>query len=371
MDENVSPVRARRTSASACGRSQFERRAADEQGRPHPYGVEPAPLDHCEDRVTVEREQHERRAGDDRPQPLLVLAQRPLLASPFGNVPSVDDQLGSVPRAHPRLAYRLEHPPDAIPRPKPELRGLGDPGMVYRARQRLRDHRNVVRVDVVERVALEQIPGRVPQHAFHRRAGVAEHAVLAHDAIDPGGQDVRHSLEEMRVVDRELAGLRRVHPQDSEGAALAVHEDAQARDHALRRQQRRAAESSVRGQVLYHHRARRAEHKARMRVRIGRRHSSPDGAVTPTHPGAQQQRPAFRAQLEHAGERDFEHARHDGGGTRNELVRRSAGQRALADVGHRFLLARRGAQLRLRARQLGVANGVVLPQESEPARAHV
>ncbi len=269
--------------------------------------------------------------------------------------------------------------------------------MVYRARQRLRDHRDVVRVDVVERVALEQIPGRVPQHAFHRRAGVAEHAVLAHNrddvrrvldegaevllapsqrllsvrAIDPGGQDVRHSLEEMRVVDRELARLRRVHAQDSEGAALAVHEDAQARDHARRRQERRAAESGVRGQVLYHHRARRAEHKARMRVRIRRRHSSPDGAITPTHPGAQQQRAALRAQLEHAGERDFEHARDDGHGTRDELVRRSAGQRALADVGHGFLLARRGAQLRLRARQLGVANGIVLPQESEPARAHV
>ena len=108
-----------------------------------------------------------------------------------------------------------------------------------------------------------------------------------------------------------------------------------------------------------------------MRIRIGRQHCAPDGAVTPTHPGAQQQRAAFRSQLEHAGERDFEHARHDGHGTRDELVRRSAGQRALADVGHRFLLARRGAQLRLRARQLGVANGVVLPQESEPARAHV
>src|SRR5213594_3483260 len=66
-----------------------------------------------------------------------------------------------------RLAYRLEQPPDAVPRPEPELRGLGDPGVVYRARQRLRYHRNVVRVDVVERVALEQLPRRVPQHAFH------------------------------------------------------------------------------------------------------------------------------------------------------------------------------------------------------------
>ena len=115
----------------------------------------------------IEREQHERCAGDDRPQPLLVLAQRPLLASPLGDVPSVDDQLGSVPRTDARLAYRLEQPPDAVPRPEPELRGLGDPGVVYRARQRLRHHRNVVRVDVVERVALEQLPRRVPQHAFH------------------------------------------------------------------------------------------------------------------------------------------------------------------------------------------------------------
>jgi len=40
-------------------------------------------------------------------------------------------------------------------------------------------------------------------------------------------------------------------------------------------------------------------------------------------------------------------------------------------VGHRFLLARRGAQLRLRPRQFRVANGVVLPQQPEPARAHV
>src|SRR2546430_8369444 len=45
---------------------------------------------------------------------------------------------------------------------------------------------------------------------------------------------------------------------------------------------------------------------------------------------------------------------------------RSAGQRPLADVGHRFLLTRGGAQLRLRPRQLRVANGVVLPQQPEP-----
>jgi hypothetical protein len=40
-------------------------------------------------------------------------------------------------------------------------------------------------------------------------------------------------------------------------------------------------------------------------------------------------------------------------------------------VGHRLLLARRGSQLPLRPRQFRVANGVVLPQQSEPARTHV
>src|SRR2546422_3886660 len=40
-----------------------------------PDGVEPAPLDHGEHPITIEREQHERRPGDDRPQPLLVLAR--------------------------------------------------------------------------------------------------------------------------------------------------------------------------------------------------------------------------------------------------------------------------------------------------------
>jgi len=108
-----------------------------------------------------------------------------------------------------------------------------------------------------------------------------------------------------------------------------------------------------------------------MRIRIGRQHRAPDRPLAPADPGAQQQRAALRAELEHAGERDLEHARHDGHGTRDELVRWGAGQRPLAHMGHRFLLARGGAQLRLRPRQLRVANGVVLPQESEPARAHV
>src|SRR5256885_15882660 len=106
------------------------RRMPEEQGGPHPDGVEPAPLDHREHPVTIEREQHERRPGDHRPQPLLVLAQRSLLAPPLGDVAGVDDQLGGVPPADARLTHRLEHPPCAVPRPEPELRGLGDPGMV-------------------------------------------------------------------------------------------------------------------------------------------------------------------------------------------------------------------------------------------------
>src|SRR2546427_488401 len=98
--------------------------------------------------------------------------------------------------------------------------------------------------------------------------------------------------------------------------------------------------------------------------------ASAGNTVRPTAP-SRQPTPARRTELEHAGERDLEHTRHDCHGTRNQLVRGSAGQRPLADVGHCFLLARGGAQLRLRPRQFCVATGVVLAQQSEPARAHV
>src|SRR6266436_3183738 len=99
------------------------------------------------------------RPGEYRPQPLLVLAQRALLAPPLGDVACVDDQLGRVPGAHTRLAHGFEHPPGAVVRAEPELRGLGDARVVDRRRQSLRHDCNVIRVDVVERVALEQLPG--------------------------------------------------------------------------------------------------------------------------------------------------------------------------------------------------------------------
>src|SRR2546430_1112327 len=83
----------------------------------------------------------------------------------------------------------------AAKRPEPELRGVGDPGVADRARQGLGDDRNVVRMHIVERVALEQLPRCVSEHALHGRAGVAEHAVLAHDR-----DDVRRVLDERAEV---------------------------------------------------------------------------------------------------------------------------------------------------------------------------
>ena len=139
----------------------------------------------------------------------------------------------------------------------------------------------------------------------------------------------------------------------------------------MRRQERRAAESGIRGQVLDHDRPGRAKHIPGVRVRIRSQHRAPDGAVTPTDTATQQQRAALGTKLEHARERHLEHAGHDRHGAGDQLVGRGAGQRALADVGHGFLVAGRGAQLRLRPRHLLVANGVVLPQQLEPARAHV
>src|SRR5437870_13842393 len=89
---------------------------------------------------------------------------RSLLTPPLGDVARVHDQLGGARVGQAGLADGLEQPPRAVVRPEPELRSLGTPGTVDGARQRLRDGRDVVRVDEVEGIALQQVAGLVAEH---------------------------------------------------------------------------------------------------------------------------------------------------------------------------------------------------------------
>ena len=293
---------------------QLGDRPPDELGRPHTERVEPLPFDHREHGVAVQREQHQRRTGDHGTQPRLVLPQRALLTPPLGDVARVHDQLGGARVGQAGLADGLEQPPRAVVRPEPELRGLGTPGTVDGARQRLRDGGDVVRVDEVEGIALQQVAGLVAEHALDRRAGVAEHAVFPNDrhdvrrvldegaevllalaqrrfsarAIDGGGKHVRHRLEEVGVVDRELAAPCRMNAQHAEGPLLPMHHDAEAGGDAVLRQQRGAPEPRIAREVLHHHRPGRAQHVARVRVGVRRYHRATDAPLAPPHARAQQ-----------------------------------------------------------------------------------
>jgi hypothetical protein len=107
-----------------------------------------------------------------------------------------------------------------------------------------------------------------------------------------------------------------------------------------------------------------------MPIRIRRQHGAPDRPVAPPHAGAEQQGATLRSELEHTAERDLQNPRCERYGRTDQLGWRRARERLLPEVCHGFLLARRGAQLLLGARQGGVAARVVPPQESEPLGAH-
>jgi len=231
-------------------------------------------------------------------------------------------------------------------------------------------------MDVVEGVALEQLARLVAEHPMHGRARILEHAVLAHDRHDVGrvldqgaevllapphrvfgatpidgcGDNARHRLHEMRVVDGEVASARRVRAQNSEGAVLPVDHHADTRDGPVRRQERRAAEPGVRRQILDYHRPPRAKHVLRVRIRVSGQDRAPHDAVTPPHPRAEHEGTALGVELEHAPELDVEHPRHEGYGRPDQLFERRTRQGSLAQVCHGLLLPGRGAQLRLRSR---------------------
>ena len=366
-------------------RVQLVHRSADQLGGPYSDRVECLPFDHREHAVVIEREQHERRARDHGAQPLLALTQGPLLPPPLGHIPRVDDQVRRAGGIHPGLPDRLQHAPRPVPVPEPELRRLGR----VRPSDRAGQHE-------VERVPLEQLAGPIAEHALHRWARVAEHAVVAHDgddvrgvldqraemllaaaqgifgagAVDRGREHVRHRLQEVRVVERELAAPAGVDPEHAERTLRTLDQHAQTADHAVWRQQWRAPEPRVGRQVLDHHRPGGPQRVAGVSVGIRRQDGAADAPVPPPQPGAQQQSPAFRAELEHTPEIGVQRP----GGERHRRVHEvrdgCAGEGLLAEVRDRLLLSRGGTQRRFRPRQLRVARIVFGTQQPEARCAH-
>ena len=294
----------------------------------------------------------------------------------------------------PRLTDGLQHAPRAVVVPEPEFRRLRHVRPLDRASERLGHKRNVLRVHEVERVPLEQLDRRIPEHALHRRARVAEDAVVADNgddvgrildqrtevlftaaerlfggsAVDRSREHVRQRLQKVRVVDRELAPASAVSAQDAERPILPVNEHAQAAYDTVRREQRRAAEPRIRRQVFYDDRPRGAQGVAG--VGVGVRGDDDPALVAPAHTRAQQQRPVFGPKLEHTTEFHFQHPGRQRHGRVHQLPNRRAGERLLPQVGDGLLLPRGGTQRGFRAGQPRVARIVIPAQQAKPSGVH-
>jgi len=249
-------------------------------------------------------------------------------------------------------------------------------------------------VDQVEGAPLEQFGRPVPQDSLHRRAGVAEHTVVTDDrddvrrvldqraevllavaqrlfgggTVDRGGEDVRHGLQEVRVVDRELPAASAVGSQDAERPVLPVNQHAQAAHHPVRREQRRGGEAGIRRQLFHDHRSGGAQRVAGVGVGIGG--DDDRAAISPTHARPQHQGPALRTKLQHTAELDLEHPGGEPDGGVHQVPNRRTGEGLLPQVRHGLLLSRGRLQRGLGARQPGVARLAVRAQQSEPRSVH-
>src|SRR5205807_131003 len=100
------------------------------------------------------------------------------------------------------------------------------------------------------RRALPSVPTRACPTASSTRHPPPR--VFGAGAVDRGGEHTRRRLQEMDVVARERAPPRGVGAKDAERAVLAVDDDAQPAHDAMRVEQRRRAEARLGREILHH-----------------------------------------------------------------------------------------------------------------------
>lgn len=237
-----------------------------------------------------------------------------------------------------------------------------------------------------ERVATQEIAGAVAEQPFDGRAGVANDAVVAENrddvrsvfgkraemlfalpqgvfrapALDRRGEDVRQCLHEQDVGAAEFAALRTVGADHAPRAVAPLHHDAQPARDAILEEVRGRGKAGFRCEVLDDERraSRRAQRIGREGAGVRADQRPADAPLPPSLTGAQDEAAVLRLEFENVAEFDVEPARHERGGGMEEVGPRRPGQRVLAKVGDRLLLAGRRAELLL---------GTVRFLDAEPA----
>ena len=333
------------------------------------------PLHEREHALGIEREENDGRARDDRAEPLFAGAEHLLVQHALRDVTRVYDHAVRVRLIELRLTDRFEGAPRSVRMLEPERGGLGRPGPLNRVGQRFHDRREVLGVHELERVVVEQLLGAIAEQALHRRAHVPDDAVVAENrddvgsifgqgaemllalaqrfldagALQRGGEHVRERLNEQDVGTAEFTRLRAVGPEHTPGTLASLHDDAHPAHDVVCFEMGRDAEPDLGGEILDDHRAGGSERVAGQRAAVGRDQRSPDRPLGPALARPHQQAAVLRFELENLAELDVEPARQELGRGVEQVDGELPGERLLAEVGDRLLLARRRAQLLLGA----------------------
>ena len=117
-------------------------------------------------------------------------------------------------------------------------------------------------------------------------------------AVDRRGEDVGDSLDEVRVVHRELARRAGMGAENAERPLLSLNHHAEPADDVVLTQERGAPEAAVGGQILHDDRCRGPEHVAAVGVAVRGQHGATDAPVVPPHARPQRQAAALGSKLE-------------------------------------------------------------------------
>ena len=183
-------------------------------------------------------------------------------------------------------------------------------------------------------------------------------------ALERGGENVGKCLDEKDVRTAELPRLRAVRSQHAPGTVAALHDHADAADDAVLLEMGRCAESDFAGEIGNDERTSRVERIPGERSRLRGDERLADTTLVPPYARPHQQAAVLRPQLEDFTELDVQTAGDERGGGVEQVGTRNAGERLLAEVRDRLLLACRRAQL-----QLGAAR-FLDAQPAEPLRSH-
>ncbi len=128
-------------------------------------------------------------------------------------------------------------------------------------------------------------------------------------ALHGGAQHVRHALQKMHVLRRELPAPRRVRAEDAVRRLDIADNHAHAAHHAVLEEQWRPAEPRFRAQVVDDNRVFAQQRISRLRVDPEVNRCAPHQPLAPSDAGAQQGPGAVRQQFQHLAELDAEHLR--------------------------------------------------------------